>query len=326
MPPAPVTVAGIVELPQANSLFQTVGAPAGAQPAAPPDNVVPMPAAQWHQLFDPLAAARQDLVSTQIHVQRSHQLPADPAGLTKVQAAAHNLDARSAGAARVGDNLGAALDAARGDAAYARVLFLFLGLPGVVLAALLTATVTSAGVARRRAEQALLRVRGAGTRQLLVLTAAEALVIGIGGAGLGLGAAALVNTATTGTPRFAPTGRRGLAGRRRGGGRFSSRSPLCCCRHTVGCARTVSRPPEIGPRHRWRRSGRGWNWMRRCWPPRASYSPRRPVPGINWCLRPRVCRRSRCPTGRSPDPHCCGWVQRWRRGGWPICCWAAAEG
>ncbi|MGZ4528011.1 MAG: ABC transporter permease, partial [Mycobacterium sp.] len=211
MPPAPVTVAGIVELPQANSMFQTVGAPPGAQPAAPPDNVVLMPAAQWHQLFDPLAAARQDLVSTQIHVQRSHQLPADPAAAyTKVQAAAHNLEARTAGAARVGDNLAAALDAARGDAAYARVLFLFLGLPGVVLAALLTTTVTSAGVARRRAEQALLRVRGAGTRQLLVLTAAEALVIGIGGAGLGLGAAALVNTATTGTPRFAPTLAAGL--------------------------------------------------------------------------------------------------------------------
>ncbi len=206
MSPVSVTVAGIVELPQANSLFQTVGAPPAAQPVAPPDNVVLMPAMQWHDLFDPLGAARPDLVFTQIHVRRKHQLPADPAtAYAAVQAAAHNLEARSAGAVRVGDNLGAALDAARSDAAYARVLFLFLGLPGVVLAALLTATVAAAGSARRRAEQALLRVRGAGTRQLLALVAAEAVVIGVAGAGLGLAVAALVNTATTGSPGFGPT-------------------------------------------------------------------------------------------------------------------------
>ena len=130
LPPAHAVVAGIVDLPEANSLFQTVGAPTGAQPTAPPDNVVLLPAAQWHQLFDPLSAARPDLVSTQIHAQRTHALPPDPAAAyTDVSAAAKNLEARSAGGAVVGDNLGAALDAARGDAAYARVLFLFLGLP-----------------------------------------------------------------------------------------------------------------------------------------------------------------------------------------------------
>ena len=79
LPPARAVVAGVVDLPQANSLFQTVGAPIGAQPTAPPDNVVLLPAAQWHQFFDPLAAARPDLVSTQIHVQRSHALPPNPA-------------------------------------------------------------------------------------------------------------------------------------------------------------------------------------------------------------------------------------------------------
>src|SRR5262245_16929844 len=36
MPAAAVRVDGIVDLPQANSLFQTVGAPPGAQPQAPP--------------------------------------------------------------------------------------------------------------------------------------------------------------------------------------------------------------------------------------------------------------------------------------------------
>ena len=50
LPPVTVTVAGVVDLPQADSLFQTVGAPPGAQPTAPPDNVVLLPAAQWHGL------------------------------------------------------------------------------------------------------------------------------------------------------------------------------------------------------------------------------------------------------------------------------------
>lgn len=204
LPPATVTVDGIVELPQANSLFQTVGVPTAAQPVAPPDNVVLIPEGQWHQLFDPLRAQRPDLVSTQIHVQCNHHLPSDPASAyTAVRAAARHLEASSSGAALVGDNLGAALDAARSDAAYARVLFLFLGLPAVVLAGLLTATVTAAGSDRRRAEQALLQARGATTRQILGLAAAEAALIGATGAVTGLVAAAGVDLLAFGAPRLA---------------------------------------------------------------------------------------------------------------------------
>ena len=117
-----------------------------------------------------------------------------------VSAAAHNLEARSAGGALVGDNLAAALDAARGDAAYARVLFLFLGLPAAVLAGLLTATVVAAGADRRRRDQALLRARGATRRQLMWLAAAEATVVGIAGSAAGITAAALVGLAEFGSP------------------------------------------------------------------------------------------------------------------------------
>ncbi len=194
LPPASAVVAGIVDLPQANSLFQTVGAPPGTQPAAPPDNVVLLPQTQWHQLFDPLSGARPDLTSTQIHAQRNHALPPNPAkAYSAVSGAAKNLEARSAGTAVVGDNLGAALDAARGDAAYAVVLFLFLGVPGAVLAAMLTATITSAGASRRRSEQALLRARGASARQLLGLAGVEAAAIGVAGAVFGLLFATLVD-------------------------------------------------------------------------------------------------------------------------------------
>ncbi|MDT4997149.1 MAG: putative transport system permease protein, partial [Pseudonocardiales bacterium] len=115
LPPARVVVAGVVDLPGIDSLFQKVGAPTGSQPAAPPDNVVLLPSAQWHQVFDPLARLRPDLVATQFHVVRDHRLPADPASaFTTDTGAAHNLEARSSGGLLVGDNLGASLDAARG--------------------------------------------------------------------------------------------------------------------------------------------------------------------------------------------------------------------
>ncbi|HEY3630310.1 MAG TPA: ABC transporter permease [Jatrophihabitantaceae bacterium] len=190
-----VKVAGIVDLPQADSLFQRVGAPVGSQPSAPPDNVVLLPNSLWQQGF--AGGARQ------IHVGLDHRLPSDPASAyTRVVAAAHNLEARASGAAQVGNNLAAALDAARQDAAYAQVLFVFLGLPGALLAGLLTATLAASGAARRRAEQALLRARGATAAQLVRLAAVEATLTGVLGAALGLGAAAIVGQLSFGSAAF----------------------------------------------------------------------------------------------------------------------------
>jgi putative ABC transport system permease protein len=203
LPPVSERVAGIVELPQANSLFQKVGAPPQSQPTAPPDNVILLPAAQFQQAIGPLVSTRPDLVTTQIHATRTHALPTDPStAFTTVTAAAHNLEATLAGAGRVGDNLGAALDAARGDSLYARVLFLFLGLPAAILAGLLTAAVTAAGAARRRRDQALLRTRGASAQVVLRLAAAEAATVAIVGAAAGLAIAALIGRAAFGSASF----------------------------------------------------------------------------------------------------------------------------
>ena len=69
------------------------------------------------------------------------------------------------------------------------MLFLFLGLPGAVLAALLTAALVGAGASRRRNEQALLRTRGLAQRRIGQLAVVEALVVGVTGALLGLVAA-----------------------------------------------------------------------------------------------------------------------------------------
>ena len=198
-----VTIGGVVDLPQSNSLFQTVGAPAQSQPSAPPDNVILLPQESFRTVHDALAPIRPDLLSTQVHVARSHNLPSDPAvSFVNVAAAARNLEATLVGTGQVGDNLGAALDAARGDSSYATVLFLFLGLPGAVLSGMLTVAVSNAGAERRRREQALLRTRGASARQVSRLVTVEALSVGIVGGVLGLGAAALIGSVAFGSVGF----------------------------------------------------------------------------------------------------------------------------
>ena len=87
------------------------------------------------------------------------------------------------------DNLGATLDAARQDALYSQVLFLFLGLPGVALSAVLATVITAGGAARRRYELGLLRARGAGGGQLTAVAGTEAMAVGLIG---GVGAAVLL--------------------------------------------------------------------------------------------------------------------------------------
>jgi len=204
--PASVIVDGVVDPVQADSLFQEVGAPVGAQPQAPPDNVVFLPAEEFGRLMGPLATVAPDLVRTQVHARLEHRLPADPAAAyTTVTGRAHNLEARLAGGGLVGDNLAATLAAAREDALYAQALFLFLGLPGALLAALVTAGVAAAGGDRRRREQALLRARGATTRRLVRLGLIEAGVVGSVGAALGLVGALAVGALAFGGARFGAT-------------------------------------------------------------------------------------------------------------------------
>ncbi|AZP22851.1 ABC transporter permease [Streptomyces aquilus] len=197
--PHRVKVDGVVDLPQADSLFQTVGAPSQSQPTAPPDNVVLLPAARFAALTHGATA-----VTTQIHVARTNTgLTSDPAAaFSSVTGAAHNLEARSAGTALVGNNIGAALDSARQDALYAQILFLFLGVPGAVLAAALTAAVASAGGERRRQEQGLLRLRGLRPRQITGLAGLEAALIGLAGGLAGLGVAALTGRLAFGAASF----------------------------------------------------------------------------------------------------------------------------
>ncbi|HSR84758.1 MAG TPA: ABC transporter permease [Streptosporangiaceae bacterium] len=206
LPPVHVVVRGIVDLPAADSMFQAVGSPPGSSLQAPPDNVVLLPQALWQQSFGLLGAKPLAAVHSQYHVKLSSALAPDPAtAYADVTGRAKNLEVKLAGAGLVGNNLAAQLDAARKDALYAQLLFLFLGIPGAVLAAALTAMIAASGGERRRREQALLRIRGATPRQIVRLAAAEALLVGILGAGLGLLGAALAGRLAFGVTRFGAT-------------------------------------------------------------------------------------------------------------------------
>ena len=189
--PVTVTVAGVVDLPDADALFQGVGLPPQAAPQAPPDNVLILPTALWHQVFDAQAALRPDTTRSQIHVKLDHATLASrpDEAYTQVVGQAHHLVAQVAGQALVANALGARLEAVRGDALYATVLFLFLGLPGAALASVLTLAVAATGEGARRRELALLRLRGVPTGRILQLAAGEAVLAGLGGVVAGLAAA-----------------------------------------------------------------------------------------------------------------------------------------
>ncbi|MEO8476787.1 MAG: FtsX-like permease family protein [Actinomycetota bacterium] len=201
-PKTTLVVDGIVDLPTADSFFQHVGT-AGTTAVAPPDNVMIVSETAWARLFPPQVSGRTE---RQIHVGLSHDLPGDPgAAFASVVGAAKHLEATLAGAGTVGDNLAARLDAARGDAVYAQMLFLFLGLPGVIIAALLAGVIASSGGERRRREQALLRVRGATPGRITRIAAAEALLVGGLGTLVGLMGAAIVGRLAFGTSGFGAT-------------------------------------------------------------------------------------------------------------------------
>jgi putative ABC transport system permease protein len=203
MPGASVRVDGIIDFTAPQQLLLPAGVVASTQ-APVPDNVLIVPAARWHTLFDALAHRHPGLIRRQVHANLAHgALPRDPsAAFTRALGLAKNLETRAAGGAIVQNNLASALDAARGDSLYARVAFLFLGLPGALLAMLLTAAIAGAGADRRRRDQALLRARGATLAVLTRLALAESLLVGIVGGAVGLAAAMAIGAAAFGSTSF----------------------------------------------------------------------------------------------------------------------------
>jgi putative ABC transport system permease protein len=99
------------------------------------------------------------------------------------------------------DNISNTLSVARADAAVAKRMFLFLGVPGGLLAAILAAYAGNVLAGAQRREQATLRIRGASRRHLLSMLSLRVSAITAAGAiiGVSLGfatAAAVIGRAT----------------------------------------------------------------------------------------------------------------------------------
>ena len=190
-----VKVDGVVDLPNAGSFFQMVGAPAGSGASAPPDNVLLVPPAQFAALVP------SGNVVHQFHVRFQHNtLPTDPAkAADAITQRANHYVAAVPGGALVGDNLNVSLSAAREDALYARLLVLLLGIPGLALSAVVTALVISLRNDRQRRDLALMRLRGVTPRWAATLLGLTALLDGVLGAVVGAGGALLANKLALGS-------------------------------------------------------------------------------------------------------------------------------
>lgn len=114
-------------------------------------------------------------------------LDADPATASReTEAIAADVMAVAAEQDYLLDNITNTLTVAAGDAAVAKRLFVFLGLPGGFLAAILAAYAGNVLAGAQRREQATLRIRGAGRQHLLRMLALRTALLTAVGAVAGL--------------------------------------------------------------------------------------------------------------------------------------------
>ncbi|HEY4845014.1 MAG TPA: FtsX-like permease family protein [Candidatus Dormibacteraeota bacterium] len=194
---APLTlpVSGIADFSRADPLFASRSADNQGEFATVP-NVLVVTTAVFEQTI--LPALRVDAVAAtpvlktapvvELDVQLDRSaLAVDPtAAAIRTAGLRRSIERIAPGQVAVIDNLTDALTSARGDAILAKVLFIFLGLPGVLLAAYLSRYAGSLLAQAQRRERATLRARGAGPAQLLQALTYNTVAIGIVGSVLGL--------------------------------------------------------------------------------------------------------------------------------------------
>jgi putative ABC transport system permease protein len=140
-------------------------------------------------------------VSLEAHVSVDHSAyPSDP-GAASVwsDALRHVLERTPApGSVVVSDNAFEPLTEASADATNAKILFVLLGIPGVIVAAALGLAAQSALAEAQRREDGLLRLRGATESQLVRLAGLNAAIAGVAGSILGILAALAAVSAVEG--------------------------------------------------------------------------------------------------------------------------------
>lgn len=193
--PFVLPVTGIVNMDSADALFATT---TEAENAAVADVVfVDM---NWFQknLRAPLLALAANppaslapgaiIYDPQIHnkIDRSI-LPSDPT-LADLYAESlrRSIERQYSGQLKAVNNLSGAFKNAKADVLSAKILFIFLGLPGVALAAYLAKFAAELFAEAQRREISLLRTRGATPGQITTIIAFTSIFLAIGGSALGL--------------------------------------------------------------------------------------------------------------------------------------------
>lgn len=128
------------------------------------------------------------LLDQQLHIKIDRtQLPSDPVSAAiQADALRRSIERQYSGDLKVVDNISGNLSSTKSDVLSAKILFIFLGLPGILLAAYLSVFVTELFADSRRREISLLRTRGARPGQITGIVALANLYLSILGSLAGI--------------------------------------------------------------------------------------------------------------------------------------------
>lgn len=128
------------------------------------------------------------LLDQQLHIKIDRtQLPPDPVSAAiQADALRRSIERQYPGDLKVVDNISGNLSSTKSDVLSAKILFIFLGLPGILLAAYLSVFVTELFADSRRREISLLRTRGARPGQITGIVALSNLYLSIFGSLTGI--------------------------------------------------------------------------------------------------------------------------------------------
>lgn len=193
--PVQLPVTGILNMDNADELFATA---TEAENAIVSDVVIADQSWFRDNLLRPLTAVASDpnttvvpgfiVLDPQVHVRINRDLlPSDPTlAATHAESLRRGVERLFPGQLKSTDNLSGAFKAAKGDVLAAKILFIFLGLPGVALAAYLSKFAAELFAESQRREISLLRTRGVTPAQITGIVAVTSVFLAIGGSALGL--------------------------------------------------------------------------------------------------------------------------------------------
>ncbi|MGZ8565582.1 MAG: FtsX-like permease family protein [Actinomycetota bacterium] len=193
--PLSLPVSGVVDLARARSLFSSRNSTKLEDFLYVPDVVVVTPSTFRDEIVPAFDAARASVGSViksfpvqelDVLVDRA-RLQADPGtALAQTKRISRAIDRIGPGQDYLIDNISNTLAVARDDAAVGKRMFLFLGVPGLLMAVFLAAYAVGILASAQRREQANLRVRGAHRGHLRRIAVYKALAFAGAGSILGI--------------------------------------------------------------------------------------------------------------------------------------------